>query len=84
MVNWMNGYVILGALLIALGAGVLVFHQFTYVEKTHQTDIGPIQIQVKDKKTVDVPAWIGVFFVACGGAAVLFGTVGESRRLIGR
>jgi hypothetical protein len=39
---------------------------FTYTEETHHTQIGPIELSVKDKETVNIPVWAGVGALAAG------------------
>ena len=54
--------------LIVAGALALLYGGFTYTKKTHETKIGPIEFAVKDKETVNVPAWAGVGAIVVGGA----------------
>ena len=42
--------------------------------------LGPIELSVKDKKTVNIPVWAGVGAIGIGGALLLIGgKKGESR-----
>ena len=54
--------------LIVAGILALVYGGFTYTKKTHQTKIGPIELAVKEKETVNVPLWAGVGAIVVGGA----------------
>ena len=54
--------------LIVAGVLALVYGGFTYTKKTHQTKIGPIELAVKEKETVNVPLWAGVGAIVVGGA----------------
>lgn len=62
----MNIARIIGVLLIAGGALGLAYGQFSYTRETHQADFGPIQFEVKDKETVNVPTWAGLAAVGLG------------------
>jgi hypothetical protein len=68
----MNAGKILGLALIVAGVLGLVYGSFTYTKDTHQANVGPITLSVKDKETVNVPVWAGVVAVVAGGALLLF------------
>lgn len=59
--------------LILAGALGLAYGSFTYTKETHETNVGPIKLSVKDKETVNVPVWAGVGAIVIGGALLLFG-----------
>ena len=42
------------------GILALVYGGFSYTKETHEAKIGPIELSVKDKQTVNVPVWAGV------------------------
>lgn len=69
----MNAVKIAGIVLIVAGILGLAYGSFTYTKETHQTRIGPIELSVKDKETVNVPVWVGVGAIVIGGLLVLFG-----------
>lgn len=56
------------AAIVLIIAGVLglAYGGFTYTKETHQTKIGPIELTVKDKETVNVPIWLGAGAVILG------------------
>ena len=64
----MNPIKILAIALIVLGILGLVYSQFTYTKETHDAKIGPLELSVKDKETVNVPVWAGVVAIVAGGA----------------
>ena len=66
----MSGLRLAALLLVALGVIALVYGGFTYTKSTHETKIGPIELSVKDKETVNVPVWAGLGLLLVGG--VLF------------
>lgn len=63
----MNGVKILGIVLIVAGALALAYGQFTYTEDSHDAKMGPVELSVKDKETVNIPAWAGVAAILAGG-----------------
>jgi len=63
----MSALKILGIALIAAGTLGLVYGSFSYTKETHEAKIGPLELSVKDKETVNVPVWAGVGAIAIGG-----------------
>ena len=63
----MNPIKMLAIALIVAGMLGLAYGSFSYTKDTHETKIGPIDISVKDKETVNVPAWAGVGAIVIGG-----------------
>jgi hypothetical protein len=49
-------------------AGVLglAYGGFTYTKETHETKLGPIELTVKDKETVNIPVWGGAGALIAG------------------
>lgn len=64
----MNNFKGIALALIVAGVLALVYGGFTYTKKTHQTKIGPIELAVKEKETVNLPMWAGVGAIVVGGA----------------
>lgn len=62
----MSALKIIAILLIVAGIAGLVYGQFTYTKATHEAKLGPIELQVKEKKTVDIPLWTGLAAIAAG------------------
>ena len=69
----MNAVKIIGILLILAGTVALVYGGFSYTKDTHQAKIGPLELTIKDKETVNVPVWAGVGAILIGGALLVFG-----------
>lgn len=69
----MGGIRMVGIVLIAVGVLALMYGGFTYTKETHEMKIGPIELSVKDKETVNVPIWAGVGAVVIGGLLLAFG-----------
>ena len=69
----MNGARIGAMVLIVAGVLGLVYGSFTYTKDTHDAKIGPIELSVKDKETVNIPVWAGVGAIVVGGVLLLAG-----------
>jgi hypothetical protein len=69
----MNAGKIVGIVLIAAGALALIYHGFSYTKESHDAKIGPLELSVKNKETVDIPTWAGVAGIVVGAALLLAG-----------
>jgi multidrug transporter EmrE-like cation transporter len=69
----MNGIQILAIVLILGGILGLAYGSFSYTKETHEAKLGPLEVSVKDKETVNVPVWAGVGAIGVGIALLLFG-----------
>lgn len=69
----MSGNKILAIVLIVLGLLGVLYGKFSYTKETHEAKLGPIEMSVKEKQTVNVPAWAGVAAIAAGAALLLVG-----------
>jgi TRAP-type C4-dicarboxylate transport system permease small subunit len=70
----MNAVKLVAIVLIVVGVLGLVYGSFSYTKDTHEAKLGPIELSVKDKQTINVPVWAGVGAVAIGGVLLLFGS----------
>ena len=69
----MNSVKIAAILLIVAGVLGLVYGSFSYTKETHETKLGPIELSVKEKQTVNIPVWAGVGAIAIGSVLLLLG-----------
>ena len=69
----MNGIKVAAIVLIVAGILGLVYGSFSFTKETHDAKLGPIELSVKEKQTVNVPVWAGVGAIVIGGALLLFG-----------
>jgi uncharacterized membrane protein YidH (DUF202 family) len=67
----MSAMKIVGVILIAAGILALVYGSFSYTKETHQAKLGPLELQVKEKETVNVPVWAGVGAIVIGAVLLL-------------
>ena len=65
---------IAGIILIALGILMLVFKSFNFTQEKKLVDIGPVQINKKENKTVQWPMYGGVIAIVAGVALVAVGS----------
>jgi hypothetical protein len=56
----------IGMLLIIAGLIGLAWGGFTYTKERHNVDLGPIDFQVTEKKTVPIPPIAGAVAVVAG------------------
>ena len=69
----MNAVKVFAIALIVAGILGLAYGGFTYTKETHDVKLGPIEIVVKDKETVNIPIWAGVGAILVGGLLLVFG-----------
>jgi len=64
------------AAIVLIVAGILgvVYGKFSYTKETHDAKLGPLELSVKEKQTVNVPVWAGVGAIAAGGILLLVRT----------
>lgn len=69
----MNAIKIAAIVLIVAGVLGLAYGGFSYTKETHAVKLGPIEMSVKEKQSVNVPIWAGVGAILIGGALLVFG-----------
>ena len=69
----MSSTKIIAIVLIIAGVLGLAYGQFSYTKETHDAKVGPIELSVKDKETVNVPVWAGVGAIVSGAGLLLAG-----------
>lgn len=70
----MNTIKIVGIVLIVAGALGLAYGGFSYTKETHQAKLGPIELSVAEKETVNIPVWAGLGAIIIGGVLLLTGS----------
>jgi len=68
----MNAVKLLAIVLIVAGTLGLVYGGFTYTKDTQQAKIGPLELTVQNKETVNVPVWAGLAAIVIGGGLLVF------------
>jgi TRAP-type C4-dicarboxylate transport system permease small subunit len=67
----MNAIRIMALALIIAGALGLAYGGFSYTKENHEAKIGPIELNVKEKQTVNIPMWAGIGAIVIGGALLM-------------
>lgn len=62
---------ILAIILILGGILGLVYGGFSYTTENHEAKIGPIELNVKEKKRVNIPLWVGIGAIVVGGVLLI-------------
>ena len=71
--NKMNTIKIFGIILIIAGALGLTYSSFSYTKNTEEIKVGPVEMSINEKKTVNIPVWAGAGAIVLGGLILLFG-----------
>jgi hypothetical protein len=62
----MNGIKIAALILIVLGGIALAIGSFSYTKQAEQIKLGPIELSVQQKETVNLPVWLGAGVLIAG------------------
>jgi multidrug transporter EmrE-like cation transporter len=73
----MNATKMLGIALIVAGVLGLVYGGFSYTKDTTALKLGPIELNVKEKESVNIPLWAGIAAIVAGGALLALGGKGR-------
>ncbi len=63
----MNITKIIAIVLLVIGVLGLAYGGFSYTKETTQAQIGPLELTVQDRETVNIPIWAGVASIVVGG-----------------
>jgi hypothetical protein len=61
---------VLGVILLVLGILAVVYGGFSYDKEKADAKIGPVEIEITEKKRVNIPLWAGIAAGAAGMALV--------------
>ena len=64
---------IVAILLVAAGTLGLVYGGFSYTKDSHDLKLGPVELSVKEKKSINIPMWAGVGAIVLGGLLFVMG-----------
>ena len=70
----MNGVKMVAIVIIVAGVLSLGYGGFSYTKDTTAVKLGPIELSVKETKTVNVPLWAGLGAIVLGGLLLVFGS----------
>ena len=65
---------IVAIVLIAAGVLGLLYGGFSYTKDTTAVKLGPIELSVKEKQTINVPVGAGVGAIVAGGFLLVLGS----------
>lgn len=69
----MNPVKLIGIILIVLGGLGLAYGGFTYTKETTGVKLGPIELKVQEKETVNVPLIVSAGAIALGVFLLVLG-----------
>jgi len=69
----MSGLRMAALALIVAGALGVAFGGFSFTRATHQAKLGPIELSVTEKQTVNIPLWAGLGAIAVGALLLVAG-----------
>ena len=69
----MNTTRLIAIALIVAGVLGLAYGGFSYTKDTTAVKLGPLELSVKEKKTVNVPMWAGIGAIVVGGILLVMG-----------
>ena len=69
----MNTTRLIATALIVAGVLGLAYGGFSYTKDTTAVKLGPLELSVKEKKTVNVPMWAGIGAIVIGGVLLVIG-----------
>ena len=67
----MNALKVAAIALIVVGILGLVYGGFSYNKETQGAKIGPIELTVTEKQTVNIPVWAGAGSIVLGAAMLV-------------
>lgn len=75
--NEMNPTKLIGMVLIVVGALGLIYGGFSYTRDSTAVKIGPMEVTVQEKKSINIPLWAGIGALVVG--VVLLGVGGKAK-----
>ena len=69
----MNSIRMLGMVMVVAGVLALAYGGFSYTMDTTAVKLGPVELSVKEKQSVNVPVWAGIGAVLVGAVMLLAG-----------
>ena len=64
---------IVGVLLLVLGLTGFLTGGFSFTKDTTQAKLGPLELTVKEKETINVPQWLSLGAMVLGGVVLVLG-----------
>ena len=64
---------IVGVLLLVLGLAGFLTGGFSFTKDTTQSKLGPLELTVKEKESVNIPQWMSLGAMVLGGVVLVLG-----------
>ncbi len=64
---------IVGVLLLVLGLAGFLTGGFSFTKDTTQAKLGPLELTVKEKESVNIPQWMSLGAMVRGGVVLVLG-----------
>lgn len=64
---------IVGVLLLVLGLTGFLTGGFSFTKDTTQAKLGPLELTVKEKESVNIPQWLSLGAMVLGGVVLVLG-----------
>ena len=64
---------LIGVVLVVAGVLGLLYGGFSYTKNTHEMKVGPVELSLKEKQSINVPVWAGVGAIAAGVVLLVVG-----------
>lgn len=69
----MNAMRIVGVLLLVLGLAGLLTGGFSFTKESTQAKLGPLELTVKEKESVNIPQWMSLGAMVIRGVVLVLG-----------
>ncbi len=69
----MNGLRMTAIAIMIAGALALAYGGFSYTKDTTALKLGPVELKVQERKTINIPLWAGVAAIVAGGLMLVVG-----------
>ena len=69
----MNAVKVAGIFLVVIGLAGFFTGGFSFTKDTTAAKIGPIELTVQEKESVNIPQWLSLGAVALGAVVLVFG-----------
>ena len=69
----MNAMRIVGVLLLVAGLAGFLTGGFSFTKDTTQAKLGPLELTVKEKESVNIPQWMSLGAMVLGGVILVLG-----------
>lgn len=68
-----NAMRVIGVLMLVLGLAGFLTGGFSFTKETTQAKLGPMELTVKEKESVNVPQWLSLGAMALGAVVLVLG-----------